>query len=385
MPKILRIINRLNIGGPTYNVGILTKYLSPQYDTLLLAGQKDISEESSDFILEDLGITPHYIPDMYRAINPLRDWPAFRQICAVIRNFKPDIVHTHAAKAGAIGRLAAKAMGVPVVVHTFHGHVFHSYFDPLKTRFFLETERALAKISHRIVAISPEQKRELAHVYKVCKAEKISVVPLGFDLLRFEQKQAEKRAIFRHQYQLSDNEVAIVIVGRLVPIKNHVLLLNSFAQIVPNLNRPAKIFIVGDGEEKPALTQLTADLGLTDKVVFTSWIKEIDEVFAGSDLVALCSRNEGTPVTLIEAQAAGKPIISTDVGGIADAVLPGQTALLVPNNHVAAYAETLQQLIENADLRHSLSIAGRSFVNKQYGYQRLVSDMADLYAKLLGT
>lgn len=250
---------------------------------------------------------------------------------------------------------------------------------------FLEIERALAKVSHQIIAISPEQKRELAEVYAVCSPEKISVVPLGFNLLRFEQNQAEKRADFRQKYQLQDNETAIVIVGRLVPIKNHALLLKSLAQILPKIEQPVKVFIVGDGEERAALEQLVSTLGLTQKVVFTSWIKKIDEVFAGADIVTLCSLNEGTPVTLIEAQAANKPIISTKVGGVADAVLPNKTALLVPSNDVSAYSDALQKLINDPNLRQQLSFAGREFVGKHYGYQRLINDTSALYDRLLAS
>ena len=161
MPKVLRIINRLNLGGPTYNAAYLSKYISDDFETLLVAGMKDESEESSAYIVDNLGLKPRYIKNMFREINPIKDYRAYKDLVPIIQEFQPDIVHTHAAKAGAIGRLAAYNCGVPIILHTFHGHVFHSYFSKLKTRIFLEIERFLARKSTKIVAISNIQKQEL--------------------------------------------------------------------------------------------------------------------------------------------------------------------------------------------------------------------------------
>src|SRR6185436_15041835 len=185
MPRILRIINRLNLGGPTYNAALLTKHLAPEFETMLVAGTKMDSEESSEYICQQMGIDFISIPEMSRAINLRKDYTAYQKIKKLIREFKPDIVHTHAAKAGALGRLAAHSMNVPVIVHTFHGHVFHSYFSPLKTKIFLNLERYLAKQSSAIVAISEHQKEELCNKYKIAPSEKFHVIPLGFDLSRF--------------------------------------------------------------------------------------------------------------------------------------------------------------------------------------------------------
>jgi len=193
MPRILRIINRLNLGGPTYNAAYLSRYLADDYETMLVAGLKDDSEASSEHIVQDLGIEPVYIKNMYRSINPFKDSEAYSQIKKIIKEFKPDIVHTHAAKAGALGRMAAADSNVKAVVHTFHGHVFHSYFNPVKTKLFLQIERYLASKSHKIIAISEKQKEELGETYKVCKKEKIEVIPLGFNLDRFTEAQEEKR------------------------------------------------------------------------------------------------------------------------------------------------------------------------------------------------
>ncbi len=394
MPRILRIINRLNIGGPTYNVSLLSKYLSPEYETKLVGGMKSDTEASSEFIVQQLGLNPTYIPDMYRSINPVKDWKAFHQIKQLIKAYKPDIVHTHAAKAGALGRLAAYQCGVPIIVHTFHGHVFHSYFNPIKTRFFLEIERRLAKISNRIIAISPKQKAELGDIYTICENEKIETIPLGFDLSRFQDEQINKRIEFRQKYQIADDEVAIGIVGRIVPIKNHALFLQALKQLCEKTTTKIRAFIVGDGEERSNIEELAKSLNIpfADNetaqqqpvtLTFTSWIKKVDEVYAGLDVVALSSLNEGTPVSLIEAQAANKPIVTTNVGGVADVTIPNQTALLSPSKDVDAFAQNLLQLVDNKEFRLQMGKEGYDFVKQKYCYTRLVRDMDSLYQQLI--
>jgi glycosyltransferase involved in cell wall biosynthesis len=392
-PRILRIINRLNIGGPTYNVAMLTKHLAPQYETLLVAGMKDDTEADSAYILQNLGITPHYLPNMYRNIHPIHDIPSYQQICQLIRDFKPDIVHTHAAKAGALGRLAAHRCKVPVILHTFHGHVFHSYFGAAKTQLYIEIERYLAKRSSRIIAISEGQKRELSQEYRICPASHINVVPLGFDLSKFQTDQAQKRSQFRQQYQLHDDEIAIGIVGRLVPIKNHALFIRAFQQVYQQTQRRIRAFIIGDGELRNELQQIALEpIAQPTRaqsqiqqapIVFTSWITDIDRAYAGLDIVALSSLNEGTPVSLIEAQAAGKAIVATDVGGVRDVVKSGHSAFISPSKQIDLFAQHLLQLVENAELRHSLGQNGKQQVLDKYSYQRLVNDMSNLYEQLL--
>lgn len=393
MPKILRIINRLNIGGPTHNVGLLTKYLSPEFETLVVSGLKDDGEESSEFILKRMGIEPLYVPNMRRSLNPLKDLPAYIHLKKIIGDFKPDIVHTHAAKAGALGRLAAWECGVPNIVHTFHGHVFHSYFGPVKTRFFLEIERFLARISHQIIAISPLQAKEITETYKVCEAQKVSIVPLGFDLSRFIEPDDNKRRQFRQRYDVQENEVVISIVGRITPIKNHALFIETLRQALLHTQRPLRAFVVGDGEQRIQMERLAAQVGIDfvrpedpprrATLTFTSWIKNIDEVYAGTDIVMLTSLNEGTPVTLIEAQAACRPVLSTNVGGVCDVTQQGETALLTPSGNVQELTKYLLQLVENDELRRQMGNKGRQWVLQRHHYTRLANDMAQIYRRLL--
>jgi glycosyltransferase involved in cell wall biosynthesis len=393
MPKVLRIINRFNIGGPTYNAAYLTKYLPNKYETLLIGGDKEESEDSSQHILDDLGITPTIIPEMQRAIKFGNDYSAYKKIKQIITEFKPDIVHTHASKAGTLGRMAAFSCKVPAVVHTFHGHVFHSYFNKAKTTVFKRIERKLAEKSTAIVAISDIQKQELGEIHKIAPLDKIEVIPLGFDLGRFQENLDLKRIQFRREYQIEDDEIAIGIVGRLVPIKNHDLFLRALKSVLDRTTKKVRAFIVGDGESRDDIIALATELGIDfcrstiefkkAPLTLTSWIKNIDIVNAGVDLIALSSLNEGTPVSLIEAQAANNPVISTNVGGIENVVLQNKTGLLSAVDDVETYANNLLKLIENDHLRDEMKIEGWNHVKNKFSHTRLVSDMDKLYNKLL--
>jgi glycosyltransferase involved in cell wall biosynthesis len=393
MIKVLRIINRFNLGGPTYNVAYLTKYLSDDFETLLVGGVEDITEASSDFIVQNLGLHPVIIPEMQRSINLKNDFTTYRKIKKIIQEFKPDIVHTHASKAGTLGRLAASSCNVPIIVHTFHGHVFHSYFGKLQTLFYKNIERYLARNSSAIIAISEKQKHELVDIHKITNTNKVHVIPLGFDLSKFQENTDEKRKRFRSTYNLNDDVIAITIIGRLVPVKNHTLFLQGIKNVSERTSKKIRAFIVGDGESREAIKQKAEELSIsfdndklsngTPLLTFTSWIKEIDEVLAGSDIVVLTSFNEGTPVSLIEAQAANKPIVTTNVGGIENVVLVNETALLCNNNDIFDFSEQLFKLIEDENLRKSMSTKGWTHVKDKYHYTRLTCDMEKLYTELL--
>ncbi|HXP51682.1 MAG TPA: glycosyltransferase [Bacteroidia bacterium] len=391
--RVLRLINRFNLGGPTYNVTYLTRYLAPEFETLLVGGMKEESEASSDFILEQNGVKPVIIKEMRRSINPMNDIAAYREIKKLIKEFKPDIVHTHAAKAGALGRMAAFSCNVPITLHTFHGHVFHSYFGNVQTSVYKNIERYLAKRTTALVTLSEKQKHELSVVHKIAPPEKFHIVPLGFDLERFWTNQEEKRRSFRKQYQIADDEIAIGIIGRLVPVKNHRMFLKAFQLAKSKSAIKIKAFIIGDGELKEQLMNYCKEIGLSftsraelhpnSDVFFTSWIQEADIATAGVDVIALSSLNEGTPVSLIEAQAASKPIVSTQVGGIENVVIPGSSALLSPVNDHIAFSENLLKLVNDPTLRQNLSVTGKDFVIEHFHYTALVMNMSHLYLKLL--
>ena len=393
MPKVLRIINRFNLGGPTYNVSYLTKYMAPDYETLLVGGMNDKSEACSDYIVQKLGIHAIKISEMMRSINGYNDVVAYEKIKSIIKRYKPDIVHTHASKAGVLGRQAAISCGVPVIVHTFHGHIFNSYFNKYVTETFRKIEQHYAKRTSAIVAISDIQKYELSEIYKIAPPEKFRVIPLGFDLNRFQENKAMKRDAFRKQYDIADDEIAVSIVGRLVPVKNHRMFIDAIKKVKSKTNRKVRGIIVGDGDLRDGLLEYASLHGLTSStpehkvpnsdLIFTSWIKDADYVFAGSEISALTSLNEGTPVSIIESQAANVPVVSTIVGGIRDVVVEGKTALLSPTQNVDAFSENLLMLVENDEMRKQMSEDGWIFVRDKFHYTRLVNDMKNLYDELL--
>lgn len=392
MPKILRIINRFNLGGITYNVSYLSKYLPAHYETLLIGGPEEEGEESSLYIPESLGLKPIIVHELKRSINPLSDYYAYKKIKQIIKEFKPDIVHTHASKAGAIGRLAAFSCNVPVVVHTFHGHVFKGYFSSFKTFIFKTIERYLSKKSSAIVSISEIQKTELTKEYKVCTPEKTHVIKLGFDLKRFAEHKTAKRELFRKDFYVQPEELAIGIIGRLAPIKNHFLFIDAIAYVAKNSDKKISAFIIGDGETKAELIKYTESKGLTwsekakdlQQITFTSWIKEIDVALAGLDIVCLTSKNEGTPVSLIEAQAGGKYIISTNVGGIKDILNPN-CGILSEADDTETYKKNLLNAVTNfSEVSKNANIASQEVIN-EFSYTRLCKEMDELYRSLLKT
>ena len=280
-----------------------------------------------------------------------------------------------------------------MILHTFHGHVFHSYFNKTKTAVFKNVERNLAAKSTKIIAISERQKYELGTIHRICAPEKIEVVPLGFDLTRFQENYETKRKSFRTQYNIADDEIAVGIIGRIVPIKNHEMFIRAWKAASDKTSKKIRAFIVGDGEDRTKVENLAKELGISVcaqnfekskcSLTFTSWIKEIDFVNAGLDIVALCSLNEGTPVSLIEAQAANNPVLSTKVGGVENIVMEGKTGLLCEVGDIDKYSAQLLKLLENDELRTKMQQAGWESVKEKFHYTRLVKDIDKLYSSLL--
>lgn len=396
MYKVMRILNRFNVGGPVYNASYLSADLAPEFETRLYGGALAEGEASAMYIPESLGLRPIVVPQMGRSIHPTNDRKAYRWLRNELRFHRPHIVHTHASKAGAIGRLAALHERVPVIVHTFHGHVFHSYFGRANSLMYRQIERYLAAKTSAIVAISERQKHELCSVYRIASPEKTHVIPLGFDLQRFALDPLGRRERFRRGFGWTDEVFVVAMVGRLVAIKNHVLFLRMGAQLKSQSGMPVRLVIVGDGELKAQLVDEATRLGLstaqinypntahTDAdVVFTSWVHRVEEILPAFDTVVLTSHNEGTPVSLIEAQAAGIPVVSTDVGGVHDVVAHDRTGFVVAPNNLEALAEAMQVLRARPDLHRAFSTAAQNNVMERYGRQRLARDMRALYLSLL--
>ena len=382
--KVLRIINRFNIGGPIYNAVLLSAFMPEEYETLLIGGMPEENEANSLYIAEKYGVSPVLISEMQREPNLTNDNKALKKIKEIIRTFQPDIVHTHASKAGALGRKAAFDCGVPIVIHTFHGHIFHSYFSWWKTKLYQLIERRLSKKTTGIIAISAIQKNELSLKYKICKPSKIKVIPLGFDLRPFNENRNKNRLLTRAKYEIQDTEIAVAIIGRLVAVKNHQLFIDIIENVHQKTSKKVVYFIVGDGEE--SLTIQESIKPLKEKgmdIRMTSWIKDIATFNAGMDIICLTSKNEGTPVSLIEAQAAGIPIISTNVGGIQDVILENKTGYLVHADDMEGYSEKLTELIENENKRQLMSQNGWSFVEDKFQFPNLIKNMDEYYKSLL--
>ena len=374
------------MGGPTYNATFLTRFLSDDFETLLVGGMPEEDETDSLHILKQYGIEPLLIKEMKRQPSFFQDRAAYKKLKNIMAEFKPDIVHTHASKAGALGRRAANSLGISVVLHTFHGHVFHSYFGTFKTKIYKAIERGLASKSSGIIAISEIQKKELTQIHNICEESKIKVIPLGFDLSRFNAAKNEFRESTREEFGILENEVAVAIVGRLVPVKNHLLFINALGNVIKDLTVPVKVFIVGDGSERSNIEEAVQSLPKSPllKIKLTSWIQDIAKFNAGMDFICLTSNNEGTPVSLIEAQAANIPVITTDVGGVRDIVLDGETGFIVPKNDVTSLSDKMRLLIEDENLRKKMSQNGWTFVEHKFHYTTLVKNMEEYYHSLIG-
>jgi len=382
--NVLRIINRFNVGGPVYNVTYLTKFLPKPYETKLIGGCATSSEQDATYILESHGVAYEKLDSMSRSIRFLGDLRTFFALIKLIKRYKPSIVHTHASKAGALGRIAAKLMGVPVIVHTYHGHVFHGYFNPMVTKLVILLERFLGRISTKIITISPEQQHEIVNKFKIVPLEKTSIIPLGFDLKRFEESYS-KRNELRADAGIPTEQCAVAIVGRLAPIKNHRLFIDAAALVVRQYPNEFIFYVVGDGELKTEIKSYIENTYplLNENIVFTSWIADMTTLYPAMDIVCLTSLNEGTPVSLIEAQASGIPVISTNVGGVKDIVQANETGIIMEGTSEDELAKHLIELYLNRSLRMKMSQNARNFVKEKFTYQRLVDDMDSLYKTLL--
>lgn len=400
-PRIVRIIARLNVGGPAKHVVWLTSGLEEAgYRSLLVAGTVPEGEEDMSYFAEQTGVTPLYIPEMSREIS-LKDavttWKLFR----LMLRERPDIVHTHTAKAGTVGRVAGflyrwLTPGVLVgrprpckFVHTYHGHVFHSYYGRLKTGVFLTIEKVLAKwATDRIVVVSEQQKNEINQAFRVGRTDQTRVVRLGLDFGIFADHES-RRAKFRDELGVDDETVLVGIVGRLTEIKNHEMFLQSAARVdLPKV----RFVIIGDGSLREILEAESRSLGLERKVIFAGGRKDPEYFYPALDICALTSRNEGTPLTLIEAMANARPVIATSVGGVVDllgdiveegAYSICERGISVRPYDVDAFAAGLGRLIEDKNLQNQLGQRGFEFVDHNYRKERLLEDIKDLYGQLL--
>lgn len=324
------------------------------------------------------GVSPIMVRGLGRELSPSRDLSVLYRLYRLLRALQPDLVHTHMAKAGTIGRVAARLARVPLVVHTYHGHVFHSYFGPARTRFFLSIERSLSRLTDLIVTVGEKQRREILD-YGIGTPNKVTSVPLGLELEPFLSSERH-RGELRAELGIGADVPLVGIVGRLVPVKGHADFIEA-ARLVSSRIPHARFLVVGDGELRRELERQVLALGLGREVLFLGWRHDLPRIYADLDLVVLSSHNEGSPVALIEAMAAGKAVVATDVGGVSDVVADGVSGVLVPPREPQALADAISSVLARSELT-SMGERGRAAVYPKYSVSRLVSDLQRLYTNL---
>jgi glycosyltransferase involved in cell wall biosynthesis len=391
-PNIIIILNRLVIGGQAVDTIPLAYYLQQHFNVLILYGEKETDEVEASFLLHQYpGLQLKKIKYLKRTINPILDILAFIEIVKQIKLFKAVVVHTHGSKSGLLGRLAAKYLAVKVIVHTFHGHLFHSYFNTFGTWLLIQVEKFLANISTQIIALSDKQKNELVYQYKIVAPQKICVIPLGIDENNFIQNDSTKRNSFRAKFHLKENDIAIGIVGRVVSIKNHQLFIDIAAAVINNHQyQHLYFFIIGDGSGMQTLMDNLDKNNLAyspknnhSRIVFTSWVEDMIWAYYGLDIVMLTSFNEGTPLSIIEAQLCGKPVIATDVGGVKDTFLPNKSGFLIDSYNKEDYIKPLLQLADNTQLIQQMSEEAIKFATHNFAKQNEVNAIKNLYEEQL--
>ena len=382
--RILRVIARLNMGGPALHVSYLTKGLENRgYHTTLVAGKLARGEDSMSYVADELGVEVVPLVAMHRDVSPVYDPVAVTRLVGEIRRVRPHILHTHTAKAGAVGRAAARLAGdarPPVIVHTYHGHVLRGYFDPVRTQFFRETERALARHTNRLIAVGPQVRDDLVEL-GVAPAEKFSVIRLGIDL-ESRVLTADRRAEFRHLFGIPEDRFVVGWIGRMTAIKRVPDILAAF-KALRDRGVEATLCLVGDGPDRDAVEQLASDLGIVRDILFVGYQRDVAPYYAFFDAFLLPSANEGTPVVAIEALASERPVVATRVGGVPDVVDDGEDGFLVEVGDIPALADRLEQLARDPELRARMGKAGRERVVPRYRVERLVDDVDTLYRELL--
>jgi glycosyltransferase involved in cell wall biosynthesis len=377
---VLRAITRLNIGGPAIHAILLTQGLqSERFRSVLVSGKEGPGEGSLLDMADRRGVRPVLVEELGREVSLVDDLAAVRRLYRLIRQVRPQIVHTHMAKAGTAGRVAARLAGVPLVLHTYHGHVFHSYFGPLKTAVFLNIERFLGRLTDCLIAVGHNQRQDLIR-YRVASPEKIVSVPLGLEIESMLTADSE-RGRLRTELGLDCADRLVGIVARLVPIKAHEVFLQA-ADRVQRLVPRAHFLVVGDGERRAELERYAGQLGLGDTTFFLGWRRDMQAIYADLDAVVLSSLNEGSPVAIIEAMAAGRPVISTDVGGVSEVIESGRSGLLVPPRDAEALADAVTLVLSDPATAHRMGQAAREAVYPKYSSGRLIADLEQLYLSL---
>jgi glycosyltransferase involved in cell wall biosynthesis len=388
--KIVQVISRLCVGGASIEIVLSSEaMLRRGYPTILLAGDITADEASLEEFARSRGVPITKISGLSRKASVWAVVIGLLQLAWFFRRERPAIVHTHTAKAGALGRIAARLAGVPICVHTFHGHVFRAQFSPAKTRIFLAIERLLARWTDCLVAVSELQRRELVHGYHVAKAEKVVTIPVGIELEGFLGVNG-RRGPIRCATKCPSDHALVGWVGRMSRVKNPELFVAA-AELVLAESSNARFVMIGDGELRARLESQIKKMQLGGAVAMQGWLSGISDFYADVDLVVLTSRHEGTPLVLLETMASGKPFIATDVGGIRDLMLGAcqpMTGFKVFENGIltettpAAVAAAITYLLEHPKVARAIGRSGREFASRAFSHHRLAHDIEELYVRL---
>lgn len=382
--KILRIIARLNVGGPAIHTVLLTDRIqSDEFESKLFAGPVPDNEGDMSYLAKDRGVEVNYIKELQRELSLVNDLKALFHILKIMLKYKPDIVHTHTAKAGFIGRGAAVlynfiSSAKVKTVHTFHGHVFHGYFSPAKTKLFLFIERTLARHTDKIVTITDKQQEEILN-YGIGKKVQHSMIPLGLDLEKF---YVNNNSNFLHEsFSIPKNKKLIGIVARFTQIKNLEMFIRV-ASLIHKKESNTHFFMVGDGEDRPQLESFCKEQGASDFITFTGFLKNLPDIYSSLDLVLLTSNNEGSPVSIIEALSSGVPVVSTAVGGVPDLFTEFGKNYLVQTNDDEAMASASLDILSSQENNLRFVTEHQEDTYKKYRFDRLVQDLTETYKEL---
>ena len=354
-----------------------------RFETLLVHGRLAPGEQSLESVAEGEGARTRFLPELAQPVSPASDLRALLKLRSLVRSFRPDIVHTHTAKAGFLGRQAALSAGAaqPALVHTFHGHVLEGYFGPAKERLFRGLETRLGRRTDRLIGVSEATVADLVRL-GVAERARFRVIPLGLDLSGFASLGEAERAASRAELGVGEDEVLVSFVGRVVPIKRLHLLLEAVA-VARSAGARVRLAVAGDGEIRADLEAQAQGLGLGEVVSWLGYRRDLQPLAAAADIAAVSSANEGTPVSLIEAAAAGVPAVSTDVGGVAEVVADGKTGILVPSGDAEALSQALVRLAGDAELRARYGAAARESALGRYSIERLLADIQEMYGELV--
>lgn len=393
MAKLLILTNRFVIGGPSVHTAMLATGLQDDFDVQMVGGRAAHGEQTNLNLFKELKNEPILLPVLSPRFSLFSDLRYYFQIKKIIAEFQPDIIHTHTSKPGMWGRLAARRMGVKYIVHTYHGHLFHHYFTYLFSAVLVRVERYLGRKTDKVICLSDRQMKDIVENYKICTPEQTEVIHLGLKEEAFVESEKKFRTDFRTEYKLEENEIAIGVVGRVAKIKNLEFFIDAIQILKHKTNLKIRGFIIGDGPEKHNLKHYAIKHGVDyaeysyggrrADLIFTSWCKNVPYAMAGLDIVCLTSHNEGTPMSLLEAQLAGKPIVSVDVGGVRDVVINELGGKIVDQNALFGFVEALKVLLEDTDLRKKMGREGQSYIRENFSETKMIQQYKKLYKSLL--